>query len=231
MNVSSECRSEVSPLRSPCSVFERYLDVARAGRSQLAGRSLLQILTSSPNVKKFPPGDVVRNLLRVRLCPSHSARPQHALQCGSRSSRGRGSSVAPCLRLSLSCFASKIDGLFLNRAPPPPRAPRRSAPRPCVPSSIHQMRRSVLLNTYLRLCYSSCVWRGIHHLHCVHGRAVRRVAVGRRVKLDLTCAWLPFKTCRPCMLCRPTRGRAGRAGRFEGVARSRGRTRTGGHKG
>jgi hypothetical protein len=164
----------------------------------------------------------------VRLCPSHSARPQHALQRGSRSSRGRGSSVAPCLSLLFRLFAH----VAARRGAP--LAPRRSAPRPCVPSSIHQMRRSVLLNTYLRLCYSSCVWRGIHHLHCTWSRFVALYVawpVCRRVKLDLTCAWLPFKTCRPCMLCRPTRGRAGRAGRFVGVARSKGRTRTGGHKG
>jgi len=123
VNVSSECRSEVSPLGSPRSVFERYLDVARAGRTQLAGRSLLQILTSSPNVKKFPPGASWCVIYSVRLCPSHSARPQHALQRGSRSSRGRGSSVAPCLSLLFRLFARARRG---PAGRPPGPAPLRS---------------------------------------------------------------------------------------------------------
>jgi hypothetical protein len=171
----------------------------------------------------------VRNLLRATLpvtLSTPSARPPTRLE------------VEPGTRFVRRALF-EFDRLLFRphlRGPAaaPPPAPRRSAPRPCVPSSIHQMRRSVLLNTYLRLCYSSCVWRGIHHLHCTWSRFVALYVawpVCRRVKLDLTCAWLPFKTCRPCMLCRPTRGRAGRAGRFEGVARSKGRTRTGGHKG
>ena len=175
MNVSSECRSEVSPLGSPRSVFERYLDVARAGRSQLAGRSLLQILTSSPNVKKFPPGDVVRNLLRATLpvtLSTPSARPPTRLE------------VEPGTRFVRRALFEFVVSLWLSRPrpgraaggrpPPPGPAPLRSAPRPRVPSSIHQMRRSVLLNTYLRLCYSSCVWRGIHHLHCTWSRCTSR---------------------------------------------------------
>jgi hypothetical protein len=173
--VSSECRSEVSPLGSPRSVFERYLDVARAGRSQLAGRSLLQILTSSPNVKKFPPGDVVRNLLHVRLCPSHSARPQHALQRGSRSSRGRGSSVAPCL--SLSCFALG----FLNRGPgagrPPAPAPGPAPLRSTTMCAIqHPSNATICAIKYVSttVLFELRVAWYIHHLHCTWSRCTSR---------------------------------------------------------